>query len=77
MIVVIRMEETKPETGKYSVGRTRFGNVLVGRRKGKSKTRVAEDMQDLMNLNVHHRATRQKFKSAGKRALASKIRELS
>lgn len=70
------MEETKPEVGKYSEERTRLGNVLVGRRKGKSKTRVARDMQDLANLNVHNKKARRKFKSVARRALASKMREL-
>jgi hypothetical protein len=43
------------EKGKYSLGRTERGNILIGRRKGKSKVRVLKDMISLSNLHKGRR----------------------
>lgn len=62
-----------PMKGKYSVKRTRTGNLLVGRRKGKTTERVAKDMQATANLFSHTKKAK-KFRSSQRRALESEIR---
>lgn len=64
----------KPKKGKYSSKRTRLGNLLVGRRAGKSTRRVAEDLQASANLQSHTPKAR-KFKSSQRRALESEIKK--
>jgi hypothetical protein len=46
------------EKGKYSMHRTERGNILVGRRHGKSKLEVIRNMISLQNLHTRHRAAR-------------------
>lgn len=64
----------EPKKGKYSSKRTRFGNLLVGRRKGKTAERVAKDMQSTANLFSGTKKAK-KFRSSQRRALESEIRK--
>lgn len=64
----------KPKKGKYSAERTPFGNLLVGRRKGKSTIRVAKDLQSTSNLTKHTKKGTV-FKESQQRALESQIRK--
>ena len=59
--------ENKPEVGKYSSMRKPIGNILVGRRKGKSNLRVERDLISLVNLTKGHRKARKKFRKSGTR----------
>lgn len=63
-----------PVKGKYSIKRTRLGNLVVGRRHGKTISRVEHDLQSTANLFSHTRKAK-KFKSAQRRALESEIRK--
>lgn len=64
----------KPETGMYSALRTRFGNLLVGRRQGKSTIRVAKDLKATSNLFKHTKKAK-KFRSSEKRAWESEVKK--
>jgi hypothetical protein len=56
----------KPAKGKYSASRTPLGNILTGRRSGKTNLQVERDMISTTNLLKGTRANK-KFRRTGVR----------